>query len=266
MYRASDVFILSSLGESFGRVLWRRAPTGLLCLAHDYEITRFVLGSSRRLADLSKAGALAELINKTRGSWHDLGGGAQASHRFAYDSFSWDRLRPRYVELLSAAANSTVSSTERSAIRPETDSRGQRASAAYLSASSARSGHHRARRSRNGTTAYPLPWNLCSSGAGPPRGVGGPLSLVQAKDRRPKVENRYPQVAMPEHAQSVATAHAHRSFRRWYSGRSRGKIDLTLRRGLVCASNAAIETAPDAYIGPRSLSTSPSVIGSRNVP
>lgn len=110
LYRASDALVLSSLGESFGLVLAEAMSHGLTCFAHDYEVTRFVLGDHGRFGDFSKPGGLAELIGDQHAYRHDPDA-EQRRHRFVYDSFSWDRLRPRYVEMLSTAANNTVSSS-----------------------------------------------------------------------------------------------------------------------------------------------------------
>jgi glycosyltransferase involved in cell wall biosynthesis len=106
-YRASDVFVLASLGESFGRVLVEAMAHGLPCLAHDYAVTRYVLGGHGFLADLSKAGALASLLDSV--DRFDSRRAAER-HRFVYENFSWDRLRPAYVEFLRATAG--VSPTE----------------------------------------------------------------------------------------------------------------------------------------------------------
>lgn len=118
-YRASDVFVLASLGESFGRVLVEAMAHGLPCLAHDYEVARYVLGSHGFLADLSKPGALAGLLPAAEDADP---AGAVERHCFVYENFSWDRLRRPYVEFLQDAArgagdqpetsaNSTVSSS-----------------------------------------------------------------------------------------------------------------------------------------------------------
>jgi glycosyltransferase involved in cell wall biosynthesis len=123
-YRASDAFVLASLGESFGRVLVEAMAQGVPCIAHDYPITRYVLGTHGRLGDLTTPGALGALLSAADRTPH----GAQARHRFAYERFSWDALRPRYVAFLraaaaaparhrGAAANSTVSSSRGEAVR-----------------------------------------------------------------------------------------------------------------------------------------------------
>jgi glycosyltransferase involved in cell wall biosynthesis len=123
-YRASDVFVLASLGESFGRVLVEAMAHGLFCVAHDYEVTSYVLGGHGHLTDLSKPGALANVLRAPR---YGDGARAIARHRFAYESFSWDRLTPAYVSFLkstasgqaaqlAASANSTVSSSSGEAV------------------------------------------------------------------------------------------------------------------------------------------------------
>lgn len=125
-YRASDVFVLASLGESFGRVLVEAMAHGLPCLAHDYEITRYVLGRHGFLADLSQTGALAQLLQAAARQDPRQ---ASERHRFVYETFSWDRLRPAYLRFLQSAAawphgdqaravaNSTVSSSSGEDVR-----------------------------------------------------------------------------------------------------------------------------------------------------
>jgi len=110
LYCASDLFILASLGEAQGRSFVEAMANGLPCLAHDYPIARFALGDHGRYADLSKPGGLAQLLVEARDLEPDSAD-ARARHRFVYDRFSWDRLRPRYVKLLTASAKSTVSSS-----------------------------------------------------------------------------------------------------------------------------------------------------------
>jgi hypothetical protein len=77
------------------------------------------------LADLSKAGALAGLL---RAAERQGPPGARERHRFVYENFSWDKLRPAYVEFLQSAAatpryqpralaNSTVSSSSGEHVR-----------------------------------------------------------------------------------------------------------------------------------------------------
>jgi 1,2-diacylglycerol 3-alpha-glucosyltransferase len=101
--RACDTFVLASLGEGLPRALIEAHAAGLPCLAHDYGVTRFALGDHGAFADLSRPGALAGLLRE-RLAAADAPGAARERHRDAYERFSWDRLRPRYVEMLRRAA------------------------------------------------------------------------------------------------------------------------------------------------------------------
>jgi glycosyltransferase involved in cell wall biosynthesis len=116
LYRASDVLVLASLGEAFGRVLIEAMAEGVPCVAHDYAVTRYVLGDHGQLGNLSRPGGLAELLGSVSAPVPDE---AERRHRFAYEHFSWDRLRPAYVAFLRAAAglaNNTVSSSSGDAV------------------------------------------------------------------------------------------------------------------------------------------------------
>jgi 1,2-diacylglycerol 3-alpha-glucosyltransferase len=100
--RASDAFVLASLGEGLPRALIEGMIHGLPCLTHDYGVSRFALGNHGRFADFSKPGGLAGLLATTEGERDPAA--AAARHEFAYETFSWDRLRPAYVELLRDVA------------------------------------------------------------------------------------------------------------------------------------------------------------------
>jgi glycosyltransferase involved in cell wall biosynthesis len=104
LHRASDVFVLASTYEGLPRALIEASASGLPCVVHEYPVTEYSLGPSRHSADLTQPGALTELLAGL--TEEDLGPGrAAALHRHAYENFSWDRLRPRYVELLREVAN-----------------------------------------------------------------------------------------------------------------------------------------------------------------
>jgi 1,2-diacylglycerol 3-alpha-glucosyltransferase len=103
LLRASDAFVLASFAEGLPRALVEAMDRGLPVLAHDYSVARYAMGEHGRLADLHEPGALAGLLSSGEDAgWHDPAG-AQARHRYVYDAFSWDRLRPQYVELLHGA-------------------------------------------------------------------------------------------------------------------------------------------------------------------
>lgn len=102
LLRASDVFVLASLAEGLPRALVEAMAQGLLCVAHDYSVADYALGGHGRQADFTQAGALAGLLKSSSGGDHDAER-ARERHRFVYESFSWDSLRPRYVDMLHGA-------------------------------------------------------------------------------------------------------------------------------------------------------------------
>jgi glycosyltransferase involved in cell wall biosynthesis len=96
---ASDVFVLASLVEGLPRGLVEALAHGLPCLAHDYPIADYALGPHGHLADFRQPGALAGLLQRV----DDAGADRAQQHRFVYERFSWDVLRPQYVDLLCGA-------------------------------------------------------------------------------------------------------------------------------------------------------------------
>ncbi len=98
-YKIADAFILGSLSEGFGRVLIEAMSYGLPCLAHDYETTRFVLRQEGYLANFELAGSLAGFISQVLAEGHQPFK-SYMRHRSVYDRFSWEKLRPHYVEMI----------------------------------------------------------------------------------------------------------------------------------------------------------------------
>src|SRR4051794_22293578 len=103
LYRASDVFVLASLGEGLPRALIEALGHGLPCLAHDYPVARYALAEHGRYGDFTQPRALAALMTEALGASPE-GPAAAARQRSAYERFSWDTLRPRCIELLRAVA------------------------------------------------------------------------------------------------------------------------------------------------------------------
>jgi glycosyltransferase involved in cell wall biosynthesis len=102
LVRASDFFVLGSLAEGLPRALVEAMAHGLPCLAHDYSVARFALGEHGLLADFTQPGALAGLL-EAHGDRPDDPSEARERQRFVYESFSWDRLAPQYVDMLHGA-------------------------------------------------------------------------------------------------------------------------------------------------------------------
>lgn len=102
LLRASDAFVLASFFEGLPRGLVEGLAHGLPCLAHDYSVAHYALGEHGHFADFAKEGALAGLLAELVAAPPDPEAAA-ARHRSVHERFSWERLRPQYVELLAGA-------------------------------------------------------------------------------------------------------------------------------------------------------------------
>ena len=92
-YKASDVFVLASLQEGFGRVFLEAMMHGLPTIAHRHPVMEYVMGGEGVLGDMSCPGELAgllarELENKQNG---EAGSRRWESVR---RRFSWPELAP----------------------------------------------------------------------------------------------------------------------------------------------------------------------------
>lgn len=98
-YQIADIFVLASVGEGLPRALLEALAHGLPCLVHDYEVAHFAVTQADYLADLRVSGNLAALIRRALPT---IGNNSERyqRHRHAYNHFSWEQLRPRYLEMI----------------------------------------------------------------------------------------------------------------------------------------------------------------------
>ena len=104
-YKIADAFILASLSEGFGRVFLEAMCYGLPCLAHDYEVTRFILEPEGYLANFELPGSLANLIPQVLAEADKISNRYRI-HQQAYNRFSWEKLLPDYVNLIQQCVHS----------------------------------------------------------------------------------------------------------------------------------------------------------------
>ena len=106
-YRIADLFVLASQREGFGRVLVEAMSFGLPCLVHDYAVTRYVLSDFGFFGDFENAGGLSLPLSHLLAHREDVD--KVAIHRFAYERYSWSKIKWRYIAMLHRCANGTPS-------------------------------------------------------------------------------------------------------------------------------------------------------------
>lgn len=102
-HEAADGLVLSSLVEGLPRALLEAASRGLPCLVHDCAVNRFVLAEHGDYVDCARSGALAAAIPSLLASSRAPVERQQRAASIA-ERFSWSRLAPRYVEMLTRVA------------------------------------------------------------------------------------------------------------------------------------------------------------------
>lgn len=98
LYRSADVFLHTTLLESFGNVYIEAMATGLPVVAHDSSVTRWILGDHARLVDTTDEAVLSEALREAleTGTGDPLAAAAEAAERF-----SWASVGAQYRDFLA---------------------------------------------------------------------------------------------------------------------------------------------------------------------
>lgn len=96
LYRSADLFLHTKIRESFGNVYIEALSCGTPIVAHDDEVTRWILGDHARLVDTTSETALAEAIalemrSPKRG---------RETAVWAHERYSWNVVARKYADFL----------------------------------------------------------------------------------------------------------------------------------------------------------------------
>ncbi|MBA4018966.1 MAG: glycosyl transferase [Pirellula sp.] len=103
---AADVFALASPKEGFGRVLVEALARGLCCVVPDRPYAHEILHDFGCYFDIHSPTDLPRILADAVSRGLD-DTSARARHAAAYERFSWDRLAPKYVEMIERCAAGT---------------------------------------------------------------------------------------------------------------------------------------------------------------
>jgi glycosyltransferase involved in cell wall biosynthesis len=93
LYRSADLFLHTKIRESFGNVYIEALSCGAPIVAHDDEVTRWILGDYAMLVDTNSQAALSAAISqalKTRPA-------DPAAAKWAHARYSWDVVAEQYL-------------------------------------------------------------------------------------------------------------------------------------------------------------------------
>jgi glycosyltransferase involved in cell wall biosynthesis len=98
VYRAADIFLHGALREPFGIVLVEAMASGLPVLAHQFEVTQWIVGEGGQTDDLSQPGRLAEMLGMRLGEAGWLQRTGIAARQRVQEQFSKQAVIPQYLE------------------------------------------------------------------------------------------------------------------------------------------------------------------------
>lgn len=104
LYRCADVFLHTAIRESFGNVYIEALASGTPVVAHDDEVTRWILERHARLVDTNSEETLVEAL---RGAIESGADGVDERAAFAASRYSWSAVAERYAEFFETVHEQT---------------------------------------------------------------------------------------------------------------------------------------------------------------
>jgi glycosyltransferase involved in cell wall biosynthesis len=99
LYRSADLFLHTKIEESFGNVYIEALSSGLPIVAHDDEVTRWILGDRATLVDTRSTEGLAAAITQSLGGPR---GDAADAVSWAHGRYAWAEVARQYEEFFEA--------------------------------------------------------------------------------------------------------------------------------------------------------------------
>lgn len=101
LYRSADLFLHTKIQESFGNVYIEALSCGIPIVAHDDEVTRWILGDHAVLVDSNSQPLLTTAIKETLNARSARSGGAAWAHA----RYSWEVVASKYVDFFTNVLN-----------------------------------------------------------------------------------------------------------------------------------------------------------------
>lgn len=94
LYRSADLFLHTKIRESFGNVYVEALASGVPIIAHDDEVTRWIMEDRAELVDSTDTARLADAIAATLAQRRTTDGAAVA---WAHERYAWSSVAARYA-------------------------------------------------------------------------------------------------------------------------------------------------------------------------
>lgn len=104
LYRSADLFLHTKIEESFGNVYIEALASGIPIVAHDDQVSRWILGDNALLADSTSTATLAAAIRRALDTPRP---DPQAVMAAAHARFAWSEVAAQYSDFFEQVATAT---------------------------------------------------------------------------------------------------------------------------------------------------------------